>query len=58
MWSVEKDPHYRKFSKVMGGAFGRFMIKNFNIFGRKVVKKAMGDKKPAKHIHKKKHRKW
>lgn len=51
MWSVEKDPYYRKFSKIMGGAFGRFMIKNFNTFGKKVVKKAMGDKKPARHIH-------
>jgi haloalkane dehalogenase len=53
MWSVENDPYYRKFSGMMGGGFGRFMIKNFNIFGKMVVKKAVGDKKKlSKHIHK------
>ena len=51
MWSVENDPYYRKFSKMMGGGFGRFMIKHFNIFGRMVVKKALGDKKLSKDIH-------
>lgn len=53
MWSVENDPYYKKFSGMMGGGFGRFMIKNFNIFGKMVVKKAVGDKKKlSKHIHK------
>jgi len=53
MWSVENDPYYKKFSKMMGGGFGRFMIKNFNIFGKMVVKKAVGDKKKLhKEIHK------
>lgn len=53
MWSVTNDPYYQKFSKFMGGGFGRFMIKNFNFFGRKVVKKAVGNKKKLdKNIHK------
>jgi len=53
MWSVENDPYYQKFSGMMGGGFGRFMIKNFNIFGKMVVKKAVGNKKKLKkHIHK------
>lgn len=52
MWSVEDDPYYRKFSKMMGGNIGRFMIKHFNIFGKVVVKKAVGDKKQLKkNIH-------
>lgn len=52
MWSVENDPYYQKFSKLMGGSFGRFMIENFNIFGKVVVKKAVGDTKQlSKHIH-------
>jgi len=53
MWSLEKDPYYLKFSRLMGGIFGRFFIKHFNIFGRIVVKKAVGNKKMLnKHIHK------
>lgn len=53
LWSVGNDPHYQKFSNMMGGFLGRFMIKNFNFFGRAVVKKAMGNTKNlTKHIHK------
>ena len=53
MWSVENDPYYQKFSSMMGGSFGRFMIKNFNIFGKIVVKHAVGDKKKLKkNVHK------
>lgn len=53
MWSVANDPYYQKFSSIMGGKFGRFMIKNFNFFGKIVVKKAVGDKKKLKKdIHK------
>jgi haloalkane dehalogenase len=52
LWSVEDDPYYQKFSKMMGGAFGRFMIKNFNIFGNFFLTKVVGDKKMLpKHIH-------
>lgn len=52
LWSVENDPHFKKFSKMMGGSIGSFMIKYFNIFGKMVVKKAVGDKsKLTKKIH-------
>lgn len=53
LWSVEDDPYYQKFSRLMGGAIGRFMIKNFNIFGNFFLTKVVGDKKSLpKHIHK------
>ena len=45
MWSVKGDPHFEKFSKFMGKGIGKWMIKNFNFFGKAVVKKAVGDKK-------------
>lgn len=52
LWSVENDPYYKKFSGFMGGVIGRFLIKNFNIFGKMIVKQAMGDKrKLTKEIH-------
>jgi len=43
MWSVKGDPHFERFSKFMGGAAGRFLIRRFNFFVRVVMKKAMGD---------------
>lgn len=53
MWSVQDDPYYQKFSKMMGGSMGRFMIKKGNFFGRVVVKKAVGNPKHLnRHIHK------
>lgn len=53
LWSVENDPHFKKFSNFMGSWFGRFLIKRFNFFGKQVVKKAVGDsKKLSKKIHK------
>lgn len=53
LWSVKGDKHFEKFSNLMGGGFGKFMIKNFNMFGKVVVKKAVGDKsKLTKYIHK------
>ena len=52
LWSVENDPYYQKFSGMMGGMLGRFLIKNFNIFGNYFLKKIVGDKKSLpKHIH-------
>ncbi|MBI3134285.1 MAG: alpha/beta fold hydrolase [Bacteroidetes bacterium] len=52
LWSVKGDKHFEKFSNLMGGGFGRFMIKNFNMFGKVVVKKAVGDKsRLTKKIH-------
>ncbi|TAL68630.1 MAG: alpha/beta fold hydrolase [Bacteroidetes bacterium] len=53
LWSVEDDPHYQKFSGLMGGGFGRFMIKNFNLFAHFFLPKVFGEKKNLpKHIHK------
>lgn len=52
MWSVAGDPHFEKFSGLMGGAFGRFLIKHLNFFVRVVMKQAMGDKsKLPKSVH-------
>lgn len=52
LWSVEKESHFRKFSNMMGKGIGKFLIKYFNIFGKMVVKKAVGDKtKLTKEIH-------
>lgn len=52
LWSVEKDPHFRKFSKMMGGRIGRWLIRNVNFFGKVIVKQAVGDKrKLEKNIH-------
>jgi haloalkane dehalogenase len=53
LWSVENDPYYQKFSGMMGGKIGSFMIKNFNVFGKFFLKQVVGDKKSlTKHIHK------
>lgn len=43
LWNVEDDPHFRNFSKFMGGPIGKFLIRYFNFFGKQVVKRAMGD---------------
>jgi len=44
MWPVKGDPHFERFSKFMGGALGRFLIKRFNFFVRVVMKMAYGDR--------------
>ena len=54
MWSAKGDPHYERFSKMIGGPIGRFLIKRFNFFVRVIMKQAMGDKSklpPAIHQH-------
>lgn len=52
LWSAKGDPHYEKFSKKAGHGMGKFMIKHFNFFGRKIVKMAVGDKKKlTKDVH-------
>ena len=45
-WSVRGDPHFEKFSRFMGGAFGRFLIRRFNAFVRFVLPKAIGHRLP------------
>lgn len=54
MWSVKGDPHFEWFSRIMGGAIGRFLIRRFNFFVGPVMKKATGDLSrltPAIHQH-------
>jgi len=52
MWPVKGDPHYEKFSNFAGAGFGKFMIKYFNFFAKRVMKMVTGDKsKLTKHIH-------
>lgn len=43
-WPVNKDWYYRAFSGLMGGAFGRYAIRHWNIFIRFVVPAAYGVK--------------
>ncbi|HBH05039.1 MAG TPA: alpha/beta hydrolase [Flavobacteriales bacterium] len=52
LWDVSDDKHYRKFSNMMGKGVGKFMTKHFNLFGKVVVKQAMGEpKKLDKKVH-------
>jgi haloalkane dehalogenase len=58
LWDVSDDKHFRRFSGFMGGAVGRFLIRNFNFFGKAVVKKAIANKKALTrdvHAHYYKH---
>lgn len=52
LWSVEKDWYYKMFSGFMGGPVGRYLIRNYNFFGKVVVKKAVADPgKLTKSVH-------
>ena len=53
LWSVKTDWYYQGFSGFMGGALGRWLIRNKNFFAQNVVYMAFGDKsKLTPHIHK------
>lgn len=53
MWSVENEQHYQQFSNFMGGTIGKFLTKNFNFFGKVVLKGVLGNEKSLpKNIHK------
>lgn len=53
LWSVANDWYYQGFSGFMGGAIGRWLIRNYNFFARAVVWMAYGDKsKLTPEIHK------
>lgn len=45
MWSVKNNPSSKRFSNFAGGMIGRFLIKNFNFFGKVIIKNCMGNKK-------------
>ena len=54
MWNVDNDPYYIKFSNLMGGTVGAFLNRNFNVFGKVILKQVFADKKnlpPAIHQH-------
>ncbi|MBD3400950.1 MAG: alpha/beta fold hydrolase [Candidatus Coatesbacteria bacterium] len=36
-WPIDGDRHFERFSKMMGGGFGRFLIRNFNAFVNLIV---------------------
>jgi haloalkane dehalogenase len=44
LWSTKQDSYYKKFSAIMGGYIGRFLIKSFNFFGKVILKKLFVDK--------------
>lgn len=45
MWSAKDDLYYQMFSGFVGGPIGRFLIRNFNFFGKVVIKQCIVDKK-------------
>lgn len=52
MWSVKSDWYYQGFSRFMGGALGRWLIRERNFFASNVMRAAFGDKAkltPAVH---------
>lgn len=54
-WSVKGVPHMEDFSKKLGSKIGKFLILNFNIFGKVVTKKVAGKgltKNAHRHYHK------
>ncbi len=53
LWPVNRSLYYQGFSKAMGGAFGRYMIRNHNLFAERVVKSAWGKATPlTPELHK------
>jgi len=51
-WSVKGNPHFERFSAVMGGFIGRFLITRYNFFVKVVMKMGFGEKrKLTKQIH-------
>ncbi len=46
LWPVNRSLYYQGFSKAMGGIFGRYLIRNHNLFAEQVVKKAWGKATP------------
>lgn len=54
LWPVNDDWYYQAFSRIVGGAIGRFLIRNYNFFARSVVSAAYGDNSkltPEVHRH-------
>jgi len=53
LWPVNRSLYYQGFSRAMGGLFGRYMIRNHNLFAERVVKSAWGRATPlSPELHK------
>lgn len=52
MWSLESEKHFAQASKLLGGALGRFLYKQWNFSPKVMLKMSFSDKsKLTKHIH-------
>ncbi len=52
LWSSYNDLYYRFFSVFAGGIIGRFLIRNYNFFGKVIIKMCIGKKEYYhKHIY-------
>src|SRR6266542_3774388 len=43
LWSLQGDPHFERFGKLFGGAFGRFLYLRLNFSVRVIMKRAIAD---------------
>ena len=44
LWSLQGDPHFERFGKLFGGAFGRFLYLRLNFSVRVIMKQAIADR--------------
>ena len=54
MWSVRDDWYYQFFSRFVGGAVGRWLIRRYNFFASTILKATFGDREkltPEIHQH-------
>jgi haloalkane dehalogenase len=49
-WPIDGDPHFERFSKMMGGPLGRFAIRRFNAFVNVVIPLGVKRKKLEKRV--------
>ncbi len=49
-WPVSGDPHFERFSAMMGGALGGFLIRRFNLFVNLLVPAGCARRKPSPDV--------
>ena len=49
-WPITGDPHFERFSSIMGGAVGRFAIRNFNAFVNMMIPMGVKRRKLGKAV--------
>ncbi len=49
-WPVNGDPHFERFSGLMGGPVGRFLIHNFNVFVNLLIPAGTRRRRPSRRI--------